>query len=93
MHYQNMEVFHSISLNFLTVLGSEMHPSNLELTILHILNTENVSLIKGYAKLLFAIFMFRCLETVTILLSLVSFLLINITGLEYAENPSFSIPM
>ena len=45
-------------------------------------NTENVSLSKGYAKLFFAILMFRCLKSVTTLLSFVSFLLINITGLE-----------
>ena len=29
----------------------------------------------------------------SLLLSLVNFLLINITGLEYAENPSFNIPI
>ena len=45
-------------------------------------NTENVSLSKGYAKLFFAILKFRCLKSVTTLLSFVSFLLINITGLE-----------
>ena len=32
-------------------------------------------------------------KSVTILLFLVNFLLINITGLEYAENPSFGIPI
>ena len=55
-------------------------------------NTENVSLCKGYAKLFFAVLMFKCLKSVATLLSFVSFLLINITGLEYGENPSFSIP-
>ena len=54
---------------------------------------ENVSLTSGYAKLFFAILMFKCLKSVTTLLSLVNVLLINITGLEYAENPSFSIPI
>ena len=56
-------------------------------------NTENVSLTKGYAKLFLAILTFKCLKFVTTLLSLVNFLLINITGLEYAENPSFNIPI
>ena len=55
-------------------------------------NTENVSLSKGYAKLFFAILTFKCLKSVTTLLSILSFLLINITGQEYGENPSFSIP-
>ena len=45
-------------------------------------NTENVSLSKGYAKLIFAILTFRCLKSVTTHLSFMSFLLINITGLE-----------
>ena len=60
--------------------------SNLELP-----NTENVSLSKGYAKLFFAILMFRCLKSVTTLV-FCKFLLIKITGLEYAENPSFNMP-
>ena len=55
--------------------------------------TENVSLTKGYAKLFFTILTLRCLKSVTTLLSLVNFLLINITGLEYAENSSFNIPI
>ena len=55
-------------------------------------NTENVSLSKGYAKLFFGILAFKCLKYVTTLLSFLSFLLINITGLEYGEHPSFSIP-
>ena len=33
-----------------------------------------------------------CLQSVTTHLSFVSFLLISITGLKYAEKPSFSIP-
>ena len=45
-------------------------------------NNENVSLNKGYAKLFFDILMFRCLKSVTTLLSEVIFRLINITGLE-----------
>ena len=36
-------------------------------------NTENVSLSKGYAKLFFVILMFKCLKSVTTLLSVVSF--------------------
>ena len=55
-------------------------------------NTENVSLSNGYARLFFAVLTFRCLKSVTTLLSFVSFLLINITGLEQAENPSFNMP-
>ena len=54
---------------------------------------ENVSLTNGYAKLFFAIIMFKCLKLVTTILSLVNVLLINIPGLEYAETPSFSIPI
>ena len=45
-------------------------------------NNENVSLNKGYAKLFFAILVFKCLKSVTTLLSEVTFQLINITGLE-----------
>ena len=56
-------------------------------------NTENLSLTKGYAKLVFVILTFKCLISVTTVLPFVSFLLINITELEYAENPSFSIPI
>ena len=54
--------------------------------------TENMSLSKGYAKLFFAILMFRCLKSVTTLLSFVGFLMISITELELTENPSFNIP-
>ena len=56
-------------------------------------NTENVPLTKGYAKLFFTILTFRCIKSVTTPLSLVNFLLINITGLEYTMNPSFNIPI
>ena len=56
-------------------------------------NMENMSLTSRYAKLFFAILMFKGLKSVTTLLSLINFLLINITGLDYAENPSFSIPI
>ena len=56
-------------------------------------STENVSLTNGYARLFFAILTLRCLKSVTTLLSLVNFLLINIMGLEYTENPSFNIPI
>ena len=54
---------------------------------------ENLSLTSGYAKLFFTILMFKCLKSVTTLLSLVNFLLIKITGLEYAQNTSLSIPI
>ena len=57
---------------------------------LEFLRTENVSLTNGYAKLFFPILMFKCLKSVTTLLSCVIFWLINITGLEYGENPSFN---
>ena len=56
-------------------------------------NTENMSLANGYAKLFFAILTFKCLKSVTTLLSVVNFLLINITEHGYAENPSFDIPI
>ena len=46
-------------------------------------NTENLFFNNGQAKLFFAILTFKCLK---------SFLLINITGLEYAEKASFNIP-
>ena len=36
--------------------------------------------------IIFAIFMFKCLKSVMTLISIVTFLLISITGLEYAEN-------
>ena len=39
-------------------------------------NTENESLTNGYAKLFLAILTFKCLKSVTTLLSLVNFLLI-----------------
>ena len=54
--------------------------------------TENVSLTNGYARLFFAILTFKCLKSVTTLLSCITFQLINITGLEYGENSSYSIP-
>ena len=45
-------------------------------------NNEKVSLNNGYTKLFLAILIFKCLKSVTTLLSEVSFQLINITGLE-----------
>ena len=58
--------------------------SNTERTShLELPSTENVSLTNGYAKLFFAILSFKCLKSITTHLSCVSFLLINITGLEY----------
>ena len=84
MHYQNM----SIPQYFLEFSGNlnewkasfksrTDNASHLELP-----NTGNISLSKGYAKLIFAILTFKCLKSVTTLLSFVTFLLINITGLE-----------
>ena len=55
-------------------------------------NTENMSLTKGYARLFFTILTFRCLKSVTTLLSLANFLLINITGLEYTGESFFQYP-
>ena len=46
---------------------------------------ENVSFNKDLAKLYFAILTFKHLKYVTTLLSFVTFLLINITGLRYAK--------
>ena len=81
-----MEVFHNIVLNFLIILVNEMHLLNLYITDntshLELPNTENVSFNKGYTRLFLAILMFRCLKSVTTLLSCVTFLLINIIGLE-----------
>ena len=94
--YQNMGVCHNTSLNFLIVLASERHlfRSSTDNTLhLEFSYAENVSLTNGYAILFFAILTFRCLKSVTTLLSLVNFLLINITELEYTENPSFKIPI
>ena len=96
MHYQSMEVFHNTSLSSLIVGVNKRHLLNLIPKVPHVLDflrTENVSLTNGYAKLFFAILTFKCLKSVTTLLSLVNFLLINITGLECAENPYFSIPI
>ena len=45
-------------------------------------NTENVSLSKGYARLFLAILIFRCLKSMTTVLSWVTFPLINMPGLE-----------
>ena len=57
--------------------------SSTDITLhLELPNIENVSMSKGYANLFFAILTFRCLKSVTSLLSFVSYLLINITGLE-----------
>ena len=86
-----MAKYHNIFLNLLKVSMSEMHlKSNTERTShLELPRTEDVSLINGYATLYFAILTFKCLPSVTTLLSCVTFLLINITGLEYGENPCF----
>ena len=52
----------------------------------------NISLSYGNAKLCLAVLLFKYLKSVTDVLSLVTFLLINITGEEYAEKPSLIIP-
>ena len=83
MHFQSKGVFHSISWNLSDNLNewkasfksSTDNTSHLELP-----NTENVSLSKGYAKLFFAILIFKCLKSVTILLSFVNFLLMTLLG-------------
>ena len=80
-----MVVFHNIALNSLRIIMSEKHPLNLILTEhshQELPSTKNVSFNNGYAKLFIAIFIFKCLRSVTTLLSFVTFLLINITGLE-----------
>ena len=57
--------------------------SSTDITLhLELPSIEKVSFKSGYAKLFFAILMLRCIKSVTILLSLVIFLLISITGLE-----------
>ena len=67
--------------------------SSMDMTLhLELPSIEKVSFKSGYARLFFAIHILRCLKSVTTLLSLVIFLLINITGLEWAEKPSFNIP-
>ena len=58
-------------------MSSTDNTSHLELP-----NTEKVSLSKGHAKWFLAILTFKCLMIVTTLLSCVSFLLINMAGLE-----------
>ena len=55
-------------------------------------NTKHVCFSKGYAWFYFTILTFKCLKSVTTYLSLVTFVLINITGPEYVEKPSFDIP-
>ena len=85
MHYQNKGVSCSISWNFsdnLKEWNVSFKSRTDNTTHLELPDTKNVSLSKGYAKLYFAILTFRCLKSVTTLLSFVSFLLINITGLE-----------
>ena len=80
-----MVKYHNISLSFLTALVSERHLSDPVLKELHIWNYPMWLMylsLMGMLKLFLAILVFRCLKSVTILLSWVTFLLINITGLE-----------
>ena len=79
-----MGVFHSIFLEFsdnLKEWNVSFRSRTYSTSHLELPNTKNVSLSKGYAKLFFAILGFKCLKSVTTLLSFVTFLLINITGL------------
>ena len=63
--------------------GNVSFKSNTDSTShLELPNTENVSFSKGYAKLFLAILTFKCLKSVTTLLSCVPFLLITMTELE-----------
>ena len=55
-------------------------------------NTENVSLVEEHKTVFLAILTLTCLASVYAILPLVSCLLINRTGLEYAEKPSFIKP-
>ena len=93
-HSQNMVIFHNTFLNLLKAIMNEMHLLDLVPKVLHIENFQEmiIYLTNGYAKLFFTILTFKCLKSVTPLLSCIPFQLINITGLEYSENPSFSIP-
>ena len=94
MYYQSQEVFSNIFFEFSESLSgwNVSFKCNTDSTShLELPNTENVSFSKGYAKFYIAILMSRCLKSVTTLLSCVNFLLINITGLELAENPSFNL--
>ena len=54
--------------------------------------TKTVSLSKGYSSLFLAILTFICLKPLLPFCPDSLFLLINMTGLEYAEKP-FNIPM
>ena len=95
MHCQNMEVCHNIFYDFSDNCKewNASFKSNTDVTShFELTNNAKVSLNNGYATLFFAILIFKCQKSVATLLSEVSFQLINITGLEYAEKPSFNIP-
>ena len=85
MHYQNTR---SIPQYFCDFLDSHKEwkasfKSNTDITShFELPINAKVSLNNGYAKLFFAILMFKCLKSVTTLLSEVNFQLISITGLE-----------
>ena len=69
---QTMEVFHNISWKFSDNLNewNASFKSNTDSTLHPELpNIENVSLSKGYARLFFSILTFKCLKSVTTLLS------------------------
>ena len=94
-HCHNILKFNSIILNFQKALVNEMHlsTSNIDNTShLDLPNIKKYLLDGDYARLFLADLTLRYLKSVTALLSLVTFLLINMTKLEYAEKPSFIIP-
>ena len=68
---------------FLTISRSKKHHSNHPQSTSHfeLPSVANMPFINEYAKLFLAILVFKCLRAVTTLLSCVTFLLINITGL------------
>ena len=88
-----MERFHSIFFfefsESLKEWNASFKSNTDKISYVELPKTENVSFNNGYTKLFFAILTFECLKSAMTLLSFVTFLLINITGLEYVEKPSF----
>ena len=71
-----------------------MHLSNLMLKVHHALNypvLQMYPLLMDKLSCCLAILVFKHLKSVTSLLSCITCLLINITGLKYAEKPPFSM--
>ena len=73
-------IWHKLHLNLHMKQNASFKAKTDSTSHLELHNSENVSLSKGYAKLFFAILIFRGLKFVTTLLSFVSVLLINILG-------------